>query len=107
MCSINKHYTIKIDNLAIRPINTPLLGFTGSPIMLVGEFILPLSMGELPVKVTEMTRFPMVDHPSAYNVILGRLAIHDFRTVPSTYHMAIKFPTRCRVNTVRGDQVES
>lgn len=36
---------IKINSSVVKSVNTPLSGFTGSPIMPVGEVILPLSMG--------------------------------------------------------------
>lgn len=84
----------KIDNLAVRPINMPLSRFSGSLIMPMGKAILPLSMGELLARVTKMTKFLMVDNPSAYNVIIRRPAIHNFRAVLSLYRMVMKFSTK-------------
>ncbi|XP_074343028.1 uncharacterized protein LOC141680810 [Apium graveolens] len=35
---------------------------------------------------------------------MGRTGIHDFKAVPSTYHMVLKFPTRNGVGEARRDQ---
>lgn len=86
---------MKIGSLVVRLVNTPLSRFTGSPIMPVGKAILSLSMGELSNRVIEMIEFLVVDHPLAYSAILVSLAMHSFKAIPSTYHMAIKFLTRC------------
>lgn len=75
---------MEVKNLEIKPISTPLSEFTGY-LTPMGEVILSLSMGELTTKVIEMTRFLVVDYPSAYNTILGRLVVHNFKAVPFTY----------------------
>lgn len=98
---------MEIKNLAVKLVNTSFLGFLGSLIMPVGEVIPPSSKGELPVRVTEMTKFLVVDHPSAYNAIIRRPAIHNFRAVPSSYHVVMKFPTRWGVGSAKGNQAES
>ncbi|KAK4397664.1 hypothetical protein Sango_1241900 [Sesamum angolense] len=55
---------------------------------------LSLSLGTEPTRRTRMVRFLVVDMPSAYNLILGRLALNTFQAVVSTYHMKLKFPVR-------------
>ncbi|XP_074377256.1 uncharacterized protein LOC141718770 [Apium graveolens] len=35
---------------------------------------------------------------------MGRIGIHAFKAVPSTYHMVLKFPTRNGVGEAKGDQ---
>ncbi|XP_074323924.1 uncharacterized protein LOC141660837 [Apium graveolens] len=35
---------------------------------------------------------------------MGRIGIHAFKAVPSTYHMVLKFPTRNSVGEAKGDQ---
>ena len=41
---------------------------------------------------------------STYNAILGRTGLHAFKTVASSYHLKIKFPTRNGIGEERGDQ---
>ncbi|XP_075499201.1 uncharacterized protein LOC142537580 [Primulina tabacum] len=54
-----------------------------------------------------LTSFTVVDSPSSYNIILGRLAMNKLRAVASTYHQKIKFPVGARARDVRGDQPSS
>ena len=49
-------------------------------------------------------RFLVVDAPSAYNMLSGRPSLNAIKSIPSAYHMMIKFPTVSRVGMVRGDQ---
>lgn len=51
-----------------------------------------------------LTIFSIVVAPSAYNIILGRLALNSFLGVISPYHQKIKFPIGNVVGEVRGDQ---
>ncbi|KAL0313264.1 UNVERIFIED_CONTAM: hypothetical protein Sradi_5725700 [Sesamum radiatum] len=54
-----------------------------------------------------MVRFPVVDTPFAYNVILGRPGLNAFRAVVSTYHQKMKFPTKNGIVEVTCDQKEA
>ena len=49
-------------------------------------------------------KFPIVDAPSAYNMLLGRPSLNAVRAIPFAYHMVVKFPTENGVGMVRGDQ---
>ena len=49
--------------------------------------------------------FLVVDYSSVYNAILGCPTLNLWTAVTSTYHLMIKFPTKYRVEEVRGDQV--
>ena len=51
--------------------------------------------------------FVVLDSPSAYNVILGRLWILEMRAVPSTFHQVIRFPNAWNVKEIRGEQAIS
>ncbi|XP_012846839.1 PREDICTED: uncharacterized protein LOC105966805 [Erythranthe guttata] len=82
-----------IDNARFSPITTPLQGFTGEGILSMGEVELPISLWDNPCRITKMIKFLIVDKPSLYNIILGRLAIHTLKSVPSFYHQKWKFPT--------------
>ncbi|GKF07492.1 hypothetical protein Tco_0041716, partial [Tanacetum coccineum] len=47
-----------------------------------------------------MMRFTIVPAPSPYNIILGRPALKKLRTIPSTIHGMMKFPTRWGITAV-------
>ena len=51
-----------------------------------------------------MIKFLIVDAPSAYNMLLGRPSLNAIRTIPSAYHMVVKFPMENGVGMVQGDQ---
>ncbi|XP_012858055.1 PREDICTED: uncharacterized protein LOC105977295 [Erythranthe guttata] len=93
-----------IDNARFSPISTPLKGFTGEGILSMGEVELPVSLGEDPCRITKLIKFLVVDRPSPYNIILGRPAIHTFKSVPSSYHQKWKFPTPYGMGEVLGDR---
>ena len=57
-----------------------------------------------PTKVTKEIDFLIVDSPSTYNIILGRLAFNRLRAVTSTYYLKVKFPIAYGVGEIRGDQ---
>ncbi|XP_012830430.1 PREDICTED: uncharacterized protein LOC105951520 [Erythranthe guttata] len=93
-----------IDNARFNPISTPLKGFTGEGVLSMEEVELPISLGENPCRITKIIKFLIVDKPSPYNVILGRPAIHTFKSVPSSYHQKWKFPTPYGTGEILGDR---
>lgn len=64
-----------------------------------GTVILPLRIGP----VTKDVVCQVLDLDLTYNILLGRLWIHEMRAVPSTYHQCIKFPHNGVEVTVNGD----
>ncbi|XP_075492478.1 uncharacterized protein LOC142530531 [Primulina tabacum] len=82
---------IKVEGFEFEPVSTPLYGFAGHAIPPLGQIVLPLSLGIDPLRVTKMIAFTVVDTPSAYNGILGRSALKDFKVVASTCHQKLKF----------------
>ena len=52
-----------------------------------------------------MANFIVVESPSAYNVILGRLSLNRIRIVVSTHGLVVKFSTPQGTGTLKGDQV--
>jgi hypothetical protein len=60
--------------------------------------------GVYPRKRTIVVRFLIIDRPLAYNAILGRTALNDFKAVTSTPHLSMKFPTEEGVGIERGNQ---
>ena len=85
------------------PVNTHLRGFSDEKVLPMGSIQLVLTLGEPPCQATT-TRFLIVDAPSAYNMLLGRPSFNAIKSIPSAYHMMIKFPIVSGVGMVRGDQ---
>ena len=88
----------------LEPVNTHLRGFSGEKVLPLGSIQLMLTLGEPPCQATTTARFLIVDAPSAYNMLLGRLSLNAIKAIPSAYHMIIKFPTVHGVGMVRGYQ---
>ncbi|XP_073120970.1 uncharacterized protein [Henckelia pumila] len=65
-----------------------------------GKMLPPITLGAGDVKKTIMTKFTLVEAPSSYNVILGRLDMNALRAVASAYHQKIKFPVGNKVGEV-------
>lgn len=49
----------------------------------------------------------VVDLPSNYNAILGRLILHELKVATSIYNYYIKFPALYETEIIRGDQVKA
>ena len=49
--------------------------------------------------------FLVVDYSSSYNAIIGRPILNSWKTVTSTYHLSVKFPTEYGVGEVQRDQL--
>ncbi|XP_073064179.1 uncharacterized protein [Primulina eburnea] len=95
---------MKMRRFEFEPVSTPLYGFAGHAILPLIQIVLPLSLRHEPRRVTKMTTFTVVDTPSAYNGILRRPALKDFRAVASTYHQKLKFPVGKEVGVLCEDQ---
>uniref|UniRef100_A0A2N9IQQ3 RNA-directed DNA polymerase n=1 Tax=Fagus sylvatica TaxID=28930 RepID=A0A2N9IQQ3_FAGSY len=95
---------MRIDKNQLRPIETPLVGFTGTSVYSLGIITLQLIAGTYPKQATKKVDFLVVDCPSAYNVIIGRPTLNRLRAVTSTYHLLVRFPTENGIGEMRGDQ---
>lgn len=51
-----------------------------------------------------MVKFLLVDQPSAYNAIIGRVSLNELKAITSISHLKMKFPTSEEVGVVKGDQ---
>jgi hypothetical protein len=96
---------MKLDKDKLRPMEAPLVGFTGDKVCPVGIITLPITVGTYPKTVSKTVDFLVVNCPSAYNAIIGRPTLNRLRAVTSTYHLLIKFPTEHGIGEVRGDQI--
>ncbi len=96
---------MKIDKERLRPIDIPLVGFTGDKVKPSGLVSLVIEAGTYPKQVTASIEFLVVDCPSAYNISIGRPTLNKLRAVTSTYHLLVRFPTEHNLNELKGDQV--
>uniref|UniRef100_A0A2N9F606 Reverse transcriptase/retrotransposon-derived protein RNase H-like domain-containing protein n=1 Tax=Fagus sylvatica TaxID=28930 RepID=A0A2N9F606_FAGSY len=96
---------MKLDKDKLRPMDAPLVGFTGDKVCPVNIVTLPITIGTYPKIVSKTVDFLIVNCPSAYNAIIRRPTLNRLLAVTSTYHLLIKFPTEYGIGEVRGDQV--
>uniref|UniRef100_A0A2N9FAH3 Uncharacterized protein n=1 Tax=Fagus sylvatica TaxID=28930 RepID=A0A2N9FAH3_FAGSY len=95
---------MKIDKEQLKPIDIPLVGFTGDKVKPLGVVSLIIEAGTYPKQVRTSVEFLVVDCPSAYNVIIGRPTLNKLRAVTSTYHLLVRFPTEHGIGELKGDQ---
>ncbi|KAK3017080.1 hypothetical protein RJ639_007011 [Escallonia herrerae] len=88
----------------VKPISSPLYGFTGAFAPVRGIASLTIVVGELPRQAVLTLDFLIAKIKSSYNGILGRTGLNKLQAVASTYHLVTKFPTRVGVGLVKGDQ---
>ncbi|CAL2266412.1 unnamed protein product [Prunus armeniaca] len=84
---------------------TPLVSFSGDVVQPIGSIHLPIFIGSTPQRATITTPFLIIDCPTAYNVIFGRLALVQMKVFISTHMLLLKFPMPHDAGTVRGDQL--
>uniref|UniRef100_A0A2N9ESE1 Uncharacterized protein n=1 Tax=Fagus sylvatica TaxID=28930 RepID=A0A2N9ESE1_FAGSY len=95
---------MKVDKEQLKPIDIPLVGFTGDRVKPLGVVSLVIEAGTYPRQVRTSVEFLVVDCPSAYNVIIGRPTLNKLRAVTSTYHLLVRFPTEHGIGELKGDQ---
>ena len=95
---------IGIGREKLEPVNVCLRGFSGERVLPLGSIQLVLTLGDPPCQAITTVRFLIVDAPLAYNMLLGRPCLNTIRSIPSAYHMVIKFPTANEVGMVQGNQ---
>ena len=84
------------------PVSTHLRGFSKEKVLTLGSIQLVLTLGDPLCQTTATIRFLIVDAPLAYNVLLSRPSLNAIKSIPSAYHMVIKFPTTNGVGMVQG-----
>ena len=87
------------------PFVSPLVSFSGDKVYPKGIVTLTVTAGTHLRQLTRQLDFLVVDCPSSYNVIIGRLTLNCWKAATSTYYFKVKFPTKNGVGEVKGDQV--
>ncbi|VFR01459.1 unnamed protein product [Cuscuta campestris] len=95
---------LKLDRSMLRPLQTPLSGFTGASIEAEGQITLPVTLGSGNKTVTKQMRFVVVDIKCVHNAILGRPGINQVKAIISMAHLCMKFYTPNGIGEERGDQ---
>ncbi|GFS37212.1 hypothetical protein Acr_00g0050680 [Actinidia rufa] len=88
----------------LHPFHTPLIGFGGNTTHPLRWINLLITLGTEPHQTTVWKDFIVVDCPSPYNAILGRLTLGRIKAITSTYHLKMKFSTLTGIGEVKGDQ---
>ncbi|XP_074376720.1 uncharacterized protein LOC141718238 [Apium graveolens] len=83
---------------------TPLYGFTGNEVHMVGTVDMPVLFGSPPCQVWKVVKFHVISVSSSFNAILGRTTITALRAITSISHLKMKFPTDFGVGEMIGDQ---
>ncbi|VFQ88365.1 unnamed protein product, partial [Cuscuta campestris] len=93
-----------LDRKDLRPVRTPLSGFTGDSIEAEGVIAVPVIVGDGAHKAKLKMEFMVVSINCAHNMILGRPDLEDLECVISPYYLCMKFPTPSGIGVARGDQ---
>lgn len=83
---------------------TPVYGFTGNEVKVVGTIDLPVLYGTLPSHTWKVIKFHVIGASSSYNVILGRTTVTALKSITFIFYLKMKFPTDFRISEVCGDQ---
>ncbi|PKA59804.1 hypothetical protein AXF42_Ash011929 [Apostasia shenzhenica] len=89
------------------PPSMTVSSFSGNVYRPAGFAPLRLSLQDGPRHFLNSIDFLLIDAPSSYNVILGRPPMAQFRMVPLTFHLCIKFPTPLSIATIRGEKADA
>ncbi|XP_031102019.1 uncharacterized protein LOC116005926 [Ipomoea triloba] len=88
----------------LKPVKTPLAGFTGDSIESEGSICLPVEIGTFPNLRSIDMEFVVVDLSCSHNMILGRPRLEDLGALISLEHLCLKFLTPNGIGVARCDQ---
>lgn len=97
-----------LKNFDLQTYKEELIGFSGKKVHPDRYVTLHLTLGTRPQTWTVKVDFLVVDHPSAYNVILGRPTLNKIGAIISTTCLTMKFFTdNGEIAIMKVDQVVS
>jgi len=96
---------LKVAPERLHPFDSPLVSFSGDKVYPKGIVTLTITIGAFPKQLTHQLDFLVVNCPSSYKVIIGRLTLNRWKAAMSTYCLKVKFLTKKGVGEAKGDQV--
>ncbi|VFQ85584.1 unnamed protein product [Cuscuta campestris] len=107
--SVNVMYSNTFKELGLsrgdlKPIHTPLSGFTGDTIEAEGTITVKAGVGDGTHQLWVDMEFMVVQLDCAHHLILGRPGLEDLECVISPVHLCLKFNTPTGVGIARGNQ---
>ncbi|VFQ64851.1 unnamed protein product [Cuscuta campestris] len=107
--SVNVMYSNTFTELGLsrgdlKPIHTPLSGFTGDTIEAEGTITVKAGVRDGTHRLWVDMEFMVVQLNCAHHLILGRPGLEDLECVISPVHLCLKFNTPTGVGIVRGNQ---
>ena len=96
---------LKLDPGRLCPFDSLLVNFSGDRVYPKGIVTLTVTVGAYSRQLTRELDFLVVDYPSSYNVIIGRLTLNCWKAATSTYYLKVKFLIENGEGEVKGDQV--
>ncbi|VFQ96787.1 unnamed protein product [Cuscuta campestris] len=88
----------------LKPIHTPLSGFTGDTIDAEGTITVKAGVGDGTHRLWVDMEFMVVQLDCAHHLILGRPGLEDLECVISPVHLCLKFNTPTGVGVAKGNQ---
>ncbi|GJU05654.1 hypothetical protein Tco_1122084 [Tanacetum coccineum] len=79
---------------------TTVSGFSGEQVKPLGKIELDMCFGGSGLCRRAIMKFTIIPEPSPYNIILGRPGIKQLRSISSTIHDMMKFPTPWGIATL-------
>ncbi|VFQ70740.1 unnamed protein product, partial [Cuscuta campestris] len=107
--SVNVMYSNTFKDLGLfrsdlKPIHTPLSGFTGDTIEAEGTITVKAGVGDGTHRLWVDIEFMVVQLDCAHHLILGRPGLEDLECVISPVHLCLKFNTPTGVGVAKGNQ---
>ncbi|VFQ80735.1 unnamed protein product [Cuscuta campestris] len=107
--SVNVMYSNTFKELGLsrsdlKPIHTPLSGFTGDTIEAEGTITVKAGVGDGTHRLWVDMEFMVVQLDCAHHLILGRPGLEDLECVISPAHLCLKFNTPTGVGVAKGNQ---
>ena len=92
---------LKVSLERLHPFDSPFVSFSGDKVYPKSIVTLTVTVEVYPKQLTCQLDFIVVDYPSSYNVIIGRLTLNHWKAAISTYCLKVKFPTENDVGEVK------
>jgi len=84
---------LQLSTNQLRPYTGCLYGFAGDQVEVRGHIELRTTFTDGTTSCTTKIRYPVVNAPSTYNILLGRPTLNRIGAVASTRHMKMKLPS--------------